>query len=188
MKIAVYCGSSAGNKSVFTERAGQLGKKMAENGHTLVYGGSKTGMMGAIADAVLANKGKVIGVVPDVPVIKERTHPGLTECIYTDTMAERKSRMIDLADAFVAMPGGIGTLDEITEVISLSSLGIVNGAIVFLNTEGYYDGVKELLKNVVFNGYGRPEYFERILFSDDPQEIVEFIERCGNAKEQEEKE
>ena len=179
MNIAVYCGSSAGNRSVFTKRAGELGRKIGERGHGLVYGGSNTGMMGAIADAVLHAGGKVTGVIPDVAVIKAREHTGLSEYIYTDTMAERKSRMIDLADAFVAMPGGIGTLDEITEVISLSSLGIVKGAIVFLNTNGYYDGVKELLKNIVSNGYGRPEYFERILFSDDPEEILAFIENGG---------
>ncbi len=177
MNIAVYCGSTGGNRDIFIKKALALGKAMGERGDTLVYGGSNTGMMGAIADSVLKYGGNVIGVVPDVPVIKARTHNGLTECIYTKTMAERKSVMIERAEAFVAMPGGIGTLDEITEILSLSSLGIVNGPIVFYDVEGYFTDIREMLETVVKNGFGRPEYFSKVLFSDDPEEIAVFIHK-----------
>ena len=105
MNIAVYCGSASGNRPSFTEGAKALGSWIAQNGHTLVYGGSRTGLMGATADAVLAGGGKVIGVIPDVKLIQERRHPGLTECIETKDMAERKQKMIELADAYVALPG-----------------------------------------------------------------------------------
>ena len=130
MNIAVYCGSASGNRPSFTEGAKALGSWIAQNGHTLVYGGSRTGLMGATADAVLAGGGKVIGVIPDVKLIQERRHPGLTECIETKDMAERKQKMIELADAYVALPGGPGTLDEISEVICLARLGIENKACI----------------------------------------------------------
>ena len=100
MNIAVYCGSASGNRPSFTEGAKALGSWIAQNGHTLVYGGSRTGLMGATADAVLAGGGKVIGVIPDVKLIQERRHPGLTECIETKDMAERKQKMIELADGY----------------------------------------------------------------------------------------
>lgn len=144
---------------------------MGANGHTLVYGGSNTGLMGGVADGVLEAGGKVIGVVPDVPLIKSRTHTGITECIFTDTMAERKSKMIELAEGFIALPGGIGTFDELTEIISLGSLGIINGPIACFNVNGYYEPFKQVLKGVVMNGFGKPEFFDGILYSDDFDEI-----------------
>lgn len=144
MNIAVYCGSASGNRPSFTEGAKALGSWIAQNGHTLVYGGSRTGLMGATADAVLAGGGKVIGVIPDVKLIQERRHPGLTECIETKDMAERKQKMIELADAYVALPGGPGTLDEISEVICLARLGIENKACVLFDTESRIFGKRRL--------------------------------------------
>ena len=176
VNIAVYCGSSPGNKEIFSEDIKKLGNWIGANGHTLVYGGCNTGLMGAIADSVLEAGGKVIGVLPDVPVIKARTHGGLTEYIETHTMAERKTKMIELSDAFIALPGGIGTYDEITEILSLSSLRIVKGPVIFYNTEGYYDIMKALLDNIVDNGFGKDEYFSRVLFSNDVEEIAKCIE------------
>ena len=151
MNIAVYCGSASGNRPSFTEGAKALGSWIAQNGHTLVYGGSRTGLMGATADAVLAGGGKVIGVIPDVKLIQERRHPGLTECIETKDMAERKQKMIELADAYVALPGGPGTLDEISEVICLARLGIENKACVLFDTDGYYKDLKKIFEE-------NPEY------------------------------
>ncbi len=177
MNIAVYCGSSSGNDERYIESAKNLGSWVGKSGHTLVYGGANKGLMGAIADSVLENGGKVIGVLPDVPMILARKHTGLTESINTSSMAERKAKMIELSDAFVALPGGIGTLDEITDVLSLSSLDVIKGPMVLFNTEGYYEPLRQVIRNIIDNGFGRREYFERVLFSDDINEIAEFIEK-----------
>ena len=172
MNIAVYCGSSIGNNPNFIESAGILGRWIGENGHTLVYGGASRGIMGAVADATLAAGGKVIGVLPKVILIQERKHPGLTECIQTETMAERKTKMIELADAFVALPGGIGTLDEITEVMCLASIGIKHCPVVLYDTDGYYQPLKAVLDNIVNKDFGRKEYFSDVLISEDISEIA----------------
>ena len=175
MNIAVYCGSSCGNNPGFTEAAKTLGKWIGENGHTLVYGGASKGLMGAVSNAVIEAGGKVIGVIPDVAIILARKHTGLTQLIETKSMAERKSKMIELADAFIALPGGIGTLDEITEVMSLSSLNIKRGPIVFYDTDGYYRPLKAVLDNILSAEFGRREYFENVLLSEDIQEIAGFL-------------
>ncbi len=175
MNIVVYCGSSSGIGTGYMEAARTLGKWIGESGNTLVYGGACKGLMGAVSDATLEAGGKVIGVLPDVPQIQARRHQGLTEYIDTSSMAERKARMIELADAFVALPGGIGTLDELTDVLSLSSLDITACPIVLFDKDGYYQPFKAVINNIVENGFGRREYFARMLFSDDIKEISEFI-------------
>lgn len=175
MNIAVYCGSSSGNDEKYVDSAKELGRWIAQSGNTLVYGGANKGLMGAVADSVLEYGGKVIGVLPAVPQIQARKHTGLTECINTSSMAERKAKMIELADAFVALPGGIGTLDEITDVLSLSSLDVVMGPIVLFNTDGYYEPFRAVIRNIIESGFGRREYFERVLFSCDIDEIAGFL-------------
>lgn len=167
MNITVYCGSTPGNREIYRQEAAALGRWIGEQGHTLVYGGSNTGMMGAVADAVLAAGGQVIGVIPDVEMIRKRRHPGLTEVIFTDTVSERRSRMIELGDAFIALPGGIGTLDEMTEVISLSQLEIIRKPIIFFNTEGYYEPMRQVLEHIVQNEFGKESYFAQVIFSND---------------------
>ena len=179
MNIVVYLGSSSGNNEHFKEAAKKLGTWIGENGNTLVYGGANAGLMGAVANATLEAGGKVIGVLPDIAAIQNRKHKGLTEYIETSSMAERKARMIELADAFVALPGGIGTIDEITDVLSLSSLDVVTCPIVLYNTDGYYEPFRTLIRNIIENGLGRKEYFERALFSDDMNEIAEFLSSRG---------
>lgn len=175
MNIAVYCGSSSGNNPRFIEAAKELGTWIGKNGHTLVYGGASKGLMGAVAGAVIEAGGRVIGVIPDVAIIQARKHTGLTELIETGSMAERKSKMIELADAFVALPGGIGTLDEITEVMSLCSLSIVKAPIVLFNTGGYYEPLKAVLDNVISAEFGREEYFSNVLLSEDLNEIADHL-------------
>ena len=175
MNIVVYCGSSSGTKKEFAEAAKTLGKWIGESGNTLVYGGASQELMGVVSDATLEAGGKVIGVLPDVPQIQERRHQGLTQYIDTPTMAERKAKMIELADAFVALPGGIGTLDELTDVLSLSSLDITTCPIVLYDTDGYYQPFKAIIRNIIENGFGRSEYFSRMLVSDDIKKISEFI-------------
>ena len=154
MNIAVYCGSASGNRPSFTEGAKALGSWIAQNGHTLVY-----------------------GVIPDVKLIQERRHPGLTECIETKDMAERKQKMIELADAYVALPGGPGTLDEISEVICLARLGIENKACVLFDTDGYYQALKKIFEEMVEVGFSEKEDFKRVLVSADLDEIERFIEQ-----------
>ena len=175
MNIAVYCGAASGSRQIYADKTIELGTWMGENGHRLVYGGGNTGLMGTIADSVLQAGGEAIGVLPQVPLIQSRRHPGLTEYVDTATMHARKSVMIERADAFIALPGGTGTLDEITEVLSLASLDLVDGPIVFLDIEGYYEPVKAMLDRILGNGFGRGEFFDRVLFSDDVGEIAAFL-------------
>ena len=177
MNIVVYCGSSSGNNPEFAEAAVAFGKWIGENGHTLVYGGAGKGLMGDVSRAALEAGGKVIGVLPNVARIQARRQQGLTEYIETATMAERKAKMIELADAFVALPGGIGTLDEVTDVMSLASLDITGAPIVLLNVDGYYEAFRAVIRNIVESGFGRDEYFRNMLFSEDMEEIARFLER-----------
>lgn len=175
MNITVYCGSRSGSDPAFEAGARALGKWIGTHGHTLVYGGSAGGLMGALADEALAAGGKVIGVEPDVPMIRARQHPGLTECVYTDSMSERRTEMIRRGELFIALPGGLGTLDEITEVLDLRSLKLREAPVVFFNVNGYYEPMKAVFENIVKNGFGDSEYFGKILFTDDPEQIGRLI-------------
>ena len=175
MKLAVYCGSTPGNDPAFRDAAFALGTWMGENGVELVYGGSKTGIMGAVADGVLQAGGAVTGVVPDVPAIRRRMHPGLTTLVETDTMAARKARMIELADAFLALPGGLGTLDEITEILSLESLDLIRGPVLFYNLNGYYEPVKAVFANILNSGFGKPEYFAAVHFPENLEDLADAL-------------
>ena len=175
MKIAVYCGSTPGNDPLYTEMAHELGRWMGQNGHELVYGGSSTGLMGATADGVLAEGGRVTGVIPNVALIMGRRHPGLTQVIQTETMAERKTVMLEMADAYIALPGGIGTLDEITEIMSLHSLGIVRGPVILYNMNGYYESMRAVLDNILTHGFGKADYFRDVVFAEDLSQIIEAL-------------
>lgn len=175
MNIAVYCGSSSGNDETFAQKARELGNWMGKNGHRLIFGGSNTGLMGAVSDAALEAGGSVTGVVPDVELIKARMHRGLTEYIFTKDMKERKATMIDLAEAFIALPGGPGTLDEISEVISYIQLKLISGKVVFVDVNNYYKPLKEFLLNMRKSGFNNPEQYGEILFSDNIEEIGRFL-------------
>ena len=177
MNITVYCGSSSEIEEKYLQDTVRLGNWIGKAGHTLVYGGSNTGLMGTIADSVLEAGGKVIGIQPDVPLIRKRKHTGLTEYILTETMAERKTRMIELADAFIALPGGIGTLDEISEVMALATLGIVPGKIIFYNTDGYYDLLKTFFKKMAAEKFAGKWQFENVLFTNDLEKIGEYLKQ-----------
>ncbi|MES2671669.1 MAG: TIGR00730 family Rossman fold protein [Pseudomonadota bacterium] len=136
--ICVYCGSNAGNKPVYAERAQALGARIAAEGLQLVYGGGNVGLMGIVADAVLANGGEVIGVIPEQLVQWEVAHKGVTRLEVVANMHERKARMFDLADAFVALPGGFGTLDEMFEMLTWRQLGLGKKPCAFLDVDGFY--------------------------------------------------
>ena len=176
MKIAVYCGSACGTEPEYMAVARELGDWIGRNGHALVYGGSNTGLMGAVADAVLAHNGKVIGVLPDVPLIHERRHPGLSEYYLMDTMSTRKDRMIELSDAYIALPGGFGTLDEISDVLCLNRLQLIRRPCVLVNTRGFYEPVRQLILNMIDAGFVGGEEMDMLRITDDVEEIAEFVE------------
>lgn len=176
MKIAVYCGSACGTEPEYMTVARELGDWIGRNGHALVYGGSNTGLMGAVADAVLAHKGQVIGVLPNVPLIHERRHPGLSEYHLMDTMSARKDKMIELSDAYIALPGGFGTLDEISDVLCLNRLQLIRRPCVLVNTRGFYEPVRNLILNMIDAGFVGGEEMDMLRITGDVEEIAEFVE------------
>ena len=156
--LCVFCGSSVGNDPRYLETARLLGTALAERGATLVYGGGRVGLMGALADAALLAGGKVIGVIPKLLLDREAGHKGLSELHVVDTMAQRKQMMGDLSDAFLTLPGGIGTLDELFEAWTWTSLGLQDKPSGLLNQEGYYDALLQFLDSTVKEGFLRPRY------------------------------
>ena len=149
MNITVYLGSNQGNDNKFKRAIEALGAFIGQRGDTLIFGGSKTGLMGILADSVIASGGKVVGVEPQMFIDKDFQHNALTELIITKDMAERKAKMIELGDAFIAFPGGTGTLEEISEVMSLVSMEMLDVPCILYNLDGYYNGLKELLGTMV---------------------------------------
>ena len=175
MNIVVYCGSTPVDNQAYIQAARDLGAWIAQEGHTLVWGGCKTGLMGEVADAAVANQGRVIGVLPDVESIRQRMYPHMTEVVFTTTMAQRKSTMIEMADAFVALPGGVGTLDEISDIFALIRLGIVTQPVVMVNAQGFYEPLRAQFDCMVQAGYMNPGDPQGVLFSDDIREISAHI-------------
>jgi uncharacterized protein (TIGR00730 family) len=155
--VAVYCGSSSGNQEIYTQQAQEMGRELARRGLTLVYGGGCVGLMGTIADAVLAEGGKVIGVIPQFLADKEVAHRGCTELHIVETMHQRKLLMADLAEGFVAMPGGFGTLEELFEVLTWGQLGLHGKPVGLLNTQGFYDALLALLDHMSAEAFLRQE-------------------------------
>ena len=180
--MAVYCGASKGNNSIYEESAKQLGKWLIEQQYTLVYGGGKSGLMGTIADIVLENDGKVIGVMPTFLMARELAHPNLTEMYLVADMHERKRKMIDLADCYLALPGGPGTLEEITEVISWSRIGEHKNPCIFFNVNGYYDYIATFFDQMVLEGFFSKEDREKVFFSDCLSDIELFIKTYVSPK------
>ncbi|SDY18423.1 hypothetical protein SAMN04487939_101125 [Lysobacter sp. yr284] len=147
--LCVYCGSNAGSKPIYSERAMALGQRMARDGVALVYGGGNVGLMGVVADAVLEAGGEAIGVIPEQLVNWEVAHRGLSKLEIVGSMHERKQRMFDLADAFVALPGGFGTLDEMFEMLTWRQLGIGDKPCAFLDIDGFYSPLMGMLDRMV---------------------------------------
>ncbi len=175
MNIAVYLGSRPGDSPKYSEMTRALGKWIGKNGFTLVYGGSAQGLMGALADSTLASGGEVIGILPNVKEIMDVKQPGLTKYIYTASVAERRSRMIELADAFVTLPGGLGTLDEISEVLSLMSLDLLWQPVVFLGANGYYEPLRKLFRHIIDTGFSDRAYYKHVLFTEDIDSMAAHI-------------
>ena len=172
MKIAVFCGSSAGNQPGFAEAAGLFGRAMTRNGHDLVFGGGKVGLMGVVADAVLAGGGQVFGVIPESLRDRELAHTGLTRLDVVSSMHERKALMADMADAFVALPGGPGTMDEIFKAWTWAQLGYHQKPCAFLNVDGYYDQLLAFLKTMADSGFLKPEYADMVIVEENPEALI----------------
>ncbi|MDF7812334.1 TIGR00730 family Rossman fold protein [Hymenobacter sp. YC55] len=171
--VAVYCGSSAGTNEIYTQQAHEMGRVLVERNMTLVYGGGRVGLMGTVADSVMQHGGKAIGVIPDFLAKKELAHNGLTELHIVKTMHERKLLMADLAEGFVAMPGGYGTLEELFEVLTWGQLGLHRKAIGLLNVEGYYDHLLRALDHMVQEGLLRGENRQQLLSNPTPNGIID---------------
>ena len=176
MNIAVYCGASLGKDTKYKELAAEVGKWIADSGHTLVYGGGKIGLMGVVADAVLERGGKVIGVIPEFLSTKEQRHDGVTEMITTKTMSERKNKMLDLSQAYIALPGGTGTLEEIVEAVSLLMLNMSNGPCIFMNQDGYYDLLNDMLEKMICEEFLPRECKEKIVFAAGLKDVKAVID------------
>ncbi|OGF49648.1 MAG: Rossman fold protein, TIGR00730 family [Candidatus Firestonebacteria bacterium GWA2_43_8] len=170
-RICVNCGSSPGLLKEYAQAASELGKLLAQNDIELVFGGADAGLMGKIADAVLNNGGKVTGVIPK-KIADKVGHIGLTELRIVNSMHERKQTMFDLSDAFIALPGGIGTLEEIFEIMTWSQLGIHEKPFGLLNTSGYYDKLMEYLKYSVSQRFVREEHLSALAISDSPSDLL----------------
>jgi uncharacterized protein (TIGR00730 family) len=171
--ICVYCGSNFGNRNSYLEAAQSLGVQMAQSGITLIYGGAKVGLMGAVADSVLEAGGKVIGVMPQALVDKEIAHTGLSDLRVVRSMHERKSLMADLADAFIALPGGLGTLEEFCEVVTWTQLGFHNKACGLLNIDGFYNRLISFLNHATKEQFIRSEHRSIVLAAETPEELIQ---------------
>ncbi|MGT2666803.1 LOG family protein [Streptococcus rifensis] len=176
MNITVYCGASNGTTPIYQKKTVELGNWIADNQHQLVYGGGKVGLMKLIADTVLKNCGQVTGVMPAFLKDREIAHPNLTELIVVPDMPTRKAKMIAMGDAFIALPGGPGTLEEITEVISWSRIGQNDGPCILYNIAGYFNPLKKMYDHMVAEGFLSQTDRDKILFSDKIEEIEAFIQ------------
>lgn len=180
MNITVYCGSNFGDNPHFEEAARNLGAWIARAGHALVYGGSSVGLMGAVSRAAIEGGAPVIGVEPAFFIEAGVAQHDLTELIVCDTMGERKAKMIELGDAFVAFPGGTGTLEEIAEVMSMASLRQLDAPCILYNLNGYYDSLKALLNEMICKGLSSAQRQAGIHFAADLAQIRALLESDKN--------
>ena len=173
--LCVYCGSSAGRHPEYTEQARAFGAEMARRGIALVYGGGKVGLMGTVADAVLAGGGKAIGVIPRQLVEREVAHQGLSELVVVDTMHQRKTRMYELSDAFVALPGGFGTMDEMFEMLTWAQLGLHRYPCAFLDVRGYYRDLRAMMDHMVAEGFVQAGQRDSLWFGDSIAALFDWM-------------
>ncbi|HBQ09635.1 MAG: TIGR00730 family Rossman fold protein [Sandaracinaceae bacterium] len=175
MRVCVFCGSSPGSRPIYLEGARAVGRALAERGVGVVYGGASVGCMGAVADAALEAGGEVIGVIPHSMVDRELAHPGLTDLHVVEGMHERKALMTALSDAFLALPGGHGTLDELFEALTWAQLGIHAQPIGVWNLEGYWDPLFAMLDRVVEEGFLRPHHRTLLLSSHALEPLIDSL-------------
>jgi uncharacterized protein (TIGR00730 family) len=179
--LCVFCGSNPGNEPVHTSVARDVGSLLARRGVRLVYGGGSNGLMGAVADAVLAGDGEVTGVIPQKLVERELAHARLTELVSVETMHQRKAHMADLSDAFLVLPGGLGTLEELFEVWSWAQLGYHQKPMGVLDTHGYFGPLRELMEHATTSGFMRRADLELVTFDDDPARLLDALAEKSDA-------
>ena len=175
MKIAVFCGSSLGNHIEYINATKKLGKFFAKNSIDVVYGGGNAGLMGVIADTVMDNGGKVYGVIPEKLKDKELAHTDITDLKIVETMHERKAAMAELADAFVVLPGGAGTLEEIFEVWTWAQLGFHDKPCAFFNVNGFYDKLFEMIDHMCDSKFLKQEHSDMLIKTDNQEELLKAI-------------
>ncbi len=171
--ICVFCGSSAGNNSLYRDAAVELGNVLLSQDIGLVYGGASVGLMGIVADTVLEGGGRATGVIPNFFSKTEIAHPSLTELHYVDSMHERKNMMVELSDGFISLPGGFGTLDELFEVMTWAQLDLHVKPVGLLNISGYYDRLLELFDHMVNEGFVKQAHRDMMLVNSSPSPLVE---------------
>lgn len=172
-RIAVFCGSSRGTERIFEEQAYELGKTLAVQNIELVYGGANVGLMGTVANGVMENGGKAIGVLPAFLKKVEIANLNLTELVMVDTMHQRKAKMNELSDGVIALPGGFGTLEEFFEMLTWAQLGLHRKPVALLNVDGFYDALLALVDTMVDRGFLRKENREMLLVSDNIEDLLD---------------
>ncbi|ENU21946.1 TIGR00730 family protein [Acinetobacter proteolyticus] len=170
--ICVFCGSSLGNDPIYQQMAEATGRAIAAQGQSLIYGGGRSGLMGVVANSALQAGGRVIGVIPHALVDRELAHTGLSELHIVNNMHERKTKMAELSDAFVALPGGAGTLEEIFEQWTWSQLGIHQKPCAFLNVEGFYDDLLKMLQGSVERGFSQERFVDKLIVAEQIEDIL----------------
>ena len=183
-RLAVYCGSAPGSRPEFADATRATAAAMLKNGVDLVYGGGRLGLMGLIADSILAGGGHVFGVIPKALVNLEVAHTGVTELQTVETMHERKAQMTELADAFLALPGGIGTLDELFEAWSWNALGYHKKPFCLLNVDGFWDGMIEFIDHATESGFLSTRRREQLLVANTPDRALELLDEAATAATQ----
>jgi uncharacterized protein (TIGR00730 family) len=176
-RLCVFAGSAVGSRPEYADAARALAAELGRRRVGLVYGGGGIGLMGVLADAVLAVQGEVIGVIPRPLAAREIAHLGLTELRVVESMHERKATMAELSDGFIALPGGLGTFEETLEILTWSQLGIHRKPVGVLNVAGYYDGLLKLLASAVREGFVKREYIGLLLFADTPADLLDLFDR-----------
>ena len=172
MNVCVFCGSSTGADAVYADSAHETGRLLANAGHSLIYGGGNIGLMGIIADSVLQAGGRVVGVIPDFLMTREVGHKGLTELIVVQSMHERKKRMADLADVFIALPGGWGTLDELAEILTWRQLGLIDQPVGLLNVSSYFTPLVNQMKVMSEAGFLHPSNLKFLTVENSPSKLL----------------
>lgn len=182
MKICIYCSSSDALDNKYYNLAKEIAQLMAKKNHTLVYGGAKVGIMGVLADEMLKNGGQVIGIIPKVIEEKEIAHTGITELIVTETMQERKKLLQELSDAFITLPGGFGSLEELSETITAKQLEFYDKAIVIFNQDNFYDPLIQQFENFYKCNFAKSDYSQLYFVSKSSSETIDYIENYKKSR------
>jgi len=172
MNVCIFCGSATGIRKDYADAAVKIGSLICDSRSSLIYGGGNIGLMGIVADEVMRLGGHVIGVIPDFLLQREVAHKGITQLEVVNSMHERKRRMADLADAFVAMPGGWGTLDELAEILTWKQLGLINASVGLLNTNGYFNPLIEQMELMVNEGFLQATNLKELEISENPRQLL----------------